>query len=200
MEKKNTILLTVIAIATLLVAVVGATFAYFTATLTPANEGNNTVEVTTRTMVAVTYNEGAKLTATDVLPGYKGVKSVTITGDSVKTSQPVNGKFTVTPTIPEAFGEDVTWTLYKSKTGVTCADPVINIADGQYSETVNCTIPSDKEVIISGSTEAVTSKDISVAYDTNDNYYLVVEYANNGDQTENQAGQSFSAEITFALS
>ena len=34
MEKKNTILLTVIAVATLLVAVVGATFAYFTATAT----------------------------------------------------------------------------------------------------------------------------------------------------------------------
>ena len=34
MERKNTILLTVIAIATLLVAVVGATFAYFTATIT----------------------------------------------------------------------------------------------------------------------------------------------------------------------
>ena len=31
MEKKNTVLLTVIAVATLLVAVVGATFAYFTA-------------------------------------------------------------------------------------------------------------------------------------------------------------------------
>ena len=32
MEKRNTMLLTVVAIATLLVAVVGATFAYFTAT------------------------------------------------------------------------------------------------------------------------------------------------------------------------
>ena len=34
MEKKNMVLLTVIAVATLLVAVVGATFAYFTATIT----------------------------------------------------------------------------------------------------------------------------------------------------------------------
>lgn len=34
MEKKNTVLLTVIAIATLLVAVVGATFAYFSASVT----------------------------------------------------------------------------------------------------------------------------------------------------------------------
>lgn len=33
MEKKNTLLLTVIAIATLLVAVVGATFAYFATTI-----------------------------------------------------------------------------------------------------------------------------------------------------------------------
>ena len=40
MEKKNMVLLTVIAVATLLVAVVGATFAYFTATSTTT--GNET--------------------------------------------------------------------------------------------------------------------------------------------------------------
>lgn len=42
-NKKNTILLTVIAVATLLVAVVGATFAYFTATGSDSKEGNVTV-------------------------------------------------------------------------------------------------------------------------------------------------------------
>ena len=42
MEKKNMVLLTVIAVATLLVAVVGATFAYFTATITDnRDEGGN---------------------------------------------------------------------------------------------------------------------------------------------------------------
>lgn len=45
MEKKNTVLLTVIAIATLLVAVVGATFAYFSANQT--NTANVTVEAST---------------------------------------------------------------------------------------------------------------------------------------------------------
>lgn len=40
MDKKNTMLLTVIAVATLLVAVVGATFAYFS--VTGANDGNTT--------------------------------------------------------------------------------------------------------------------------------------------------------------
>lgn len=45
MEKKNTVLLTVIAIATLLVAVVGATFAYFSASVT--NDDKTTVTATT---------------------------------------------------------------------------------------------------------------------------------------------------------
>ena len=46
MEKKNTLLLTVIAIATLLVAVVGATFAYFASNINTTN-GNVNVDVHT---------------------------------------------------------------------------------------------------------------------------------------------------------
>ncbi len=47
-NKRNTILLTIIGIATLLVAIVGATFAYFTATVTGNSEADN-VKVTTDT-------------------------------------------------------------------------------------------------------------------------------------------------------
>ena len=53
MDKKNTMLLTVIAVATLLVAVVGATFAYFTAT---ANTNNTTAGVTATTGTVSTVN------------------------------------------------------------------------------------------------------------------------------------------------
>lgn len=52
MDKKNTMLLTVIAVATLLVAVVGATFAYFTASNTAS--GTTTATVTTEAVGAVT--------------------------------------------------------------------------------------------------------------------------------------------------
>ncbi|MBQ8902019.1 MAG: hypothetical protein IJY87_03005 [Bacilli bacterium] len=52
MDKKNTMLLTVIAVATLLVAVVGATFAYFTAENTAS--GSTTATVTTQAVGAVT--------------------------------------------------------------------------------------------------------------------------------------------------
>lgn len=52
MERKNTMLLTVIAIATLLVAVVGATFAYFTATI--ESDGNTVVTVQTEAVSITT--------------------------------------------------------------------------------------------------------------------------------------------------
>ena len=59
MEKKNTLLLTVIAVATLLVAVVGATFAYF---------GSFTANVNQNTQVSTT-TEAAKASTFTSLPG-----------------------------------------------------------------------------------------------------------------------------------
>ncbi len=55
MEKKNTILLTIIAIATLLVAVVGATFAYFTAQRGDGAQAD--IKVTTSTSDSIIYGE-----------------------------------------------------------------------------------------------------------------------------------------------
>ena len=54
MEKKNTLLLTVIAIATLLVAVVGATFAYFQAQVGSGASAN--VTVTSQSTDQLTFN------------------------------------------------------------------------------------------------------------------------------------------------
>jgi len=70
MDKKNTMLLTVIAVATLLVAVVGATFAYFTASNT--NDGKTTVVTGQTTTIAAvgltnpTSNLYITLTATEM--------------------------------------------------------------------------------------------------------------------------------------
>ncbi len=53
MDKKNTLLLTVIAVATLLVAIVGATFAYFTAQVGAGAQAK--VDVTTKTSDSLAY-------------------------------------------------------------------------------------------------------------------------------------------------
>ncbi len=64
MDKKNTLLLTVIAIATLLVAIVGATFAYFTAQTGAGQDVK--IDVTTSTSDSSSFNvtQNIKLNAT----------------------------------------------------------------------------------------------------------------------------------------
>ena len=70
MDKKNTMLLTVIAVATLLVAVVGATFAYFSVTVggssttTPVTGGTD--KLATLTYKTGTANAYLQMTGTDM--------------------------------------------------------------------------------------------------------------------------------------
>lgn len=79
MEKKNVIFLSVIAVATLLTAVIGTTFAYFTASITTSNADNSKTEVKTKVIASAVMDMGSKVTATDALPGFKTVKPVTVT-------------------------------------------------------------------------------------------------------------------------
>ena len=87
-KKGTTVLLTVIGIATLLVAVVGATFAYFTASVTETNETTN-VTVTSATLGTITFDHGATLTlgdaATPAYPGAMDSKTFKVTADTEST-------------------------------------------------------------------------------------------------------------------
>ncbi len=97
MEKKNTILLTVIAVATLLVAVVGATFAYFTATVTDnrntdADSGKTnltTSNVAGTTTVANVDGEAGKFTKADIYPGHKEVAALSVTASGEEGSKSI---------------------------------------------------------------------------------------------------------------
>lgn len=122
MEKKNTILLTVIAVATLLVAVVGATFAYFTATTT--GENNGTAKTTTATntgSVKLTYGDVG--VAGDIkYPGAKYVQygTVTPTVEGAGTfSATYKVKATVDASALKSTNTVIKATLYKSDTALT---------------------------------------------------------------------------------
>ena len=82
--KNNTVMLTIIGIATLLIAVVGATFAYFSATLTGTDsEKEYTVRSAT---VGTQFNGGADITATGIYPKAEawGTKTFSIKTTSTK--------------------------------------------------------------------------------------------------------------------
>lgn len=79
MEKKNTVLLTVIAVATLLVAVVGATFAYFSANIT---ENNKTQTVLKSAELGITFTGTQEVTAEAIEPGWTADKVFTVENTS----------------------------------------------------------------------------------------------------------------------
>jgi len=66
-KKGNTVLLTIIAVATLLVAVIGATFAYFSVTVT-GNENANSVIVRTG-VLGITFTDGQEINIDKLVPG-----------------------------------------------------------------------------------------------------------------------------------
>ena len=80
-NKGQTIFLSVIGIATLLVAIIGATFAYFTTTMT--NDKAVTGSVTTATISDVVL-AGTEFDATNIMPGYVSEdQTFTISSNSI---------------------------------------------------------------------------------------------------------------------
>ncbi len=77
MEKKNVVFLTVLAVATLLTAVVGTTFAYFTATVNGNNQAQTTT-ITTANNLGITFSDGDDISDSNIVPGWQSPRSKTI--------------------------------------------------------------------------------------------------------------------------
>lgn len=96
--KNNTVMLTIIGIATLLIAVVGATFAYFSATLTGTNsEKEYTVRSAT---VGTEFNSGNQIAAAGIYPKAEawGTKTFSIKTTATKG---VSTKYKITLVIDD---------------------------------------------------------------------------------------------------
>ncbi len=121
MERKNTVLLTVIAVATLLVAVVGATFAYFTATNNNGTTtGAGTDNVMTATLGDTTFTfEGKSLTKSYLdYPGglaVFGSKASLVKGGSDTNNY--SAKFDLEIEYENQTGTDLYWALYMVESG-----------------------------------------------------------------------------------
>lgn len=116
-NRTNTLLLTVIGVATLLVAVIGATFAYFTANITG---GEETTTITVGAgKLSIAYDGTAALTADDIQPEIEApamTKDFTITGNNSTTAiMPYSLELVVQS---NTFTEDaLSYTLESTNTG-----------------------------------------------------------------------------------
>ncbi len=198
-------------------AVVGATFAYFTASVTTTNEGENKTTVKTKALASATMTNGSEIDSETieggVLPGFKAVKSITIKGscgDGTGTCENIETTLSVDAKIDSAFNGDVSWYLIKKDSDeISCQKPVVggtatDPVAGTYMTTECSNIPGSlvpdgtgAYESMFGSTTAKKTVDITVTGTTNDTYYLYVDYANNEDQNTQQ-GKEFSIELGFA--
>ena len=222
MEKKNMVLLTVIAVATLLVAVVGATFAYFTASIQndyngqgsngSANISSGSVGSNT-TVVAEVDGQAGSFEATDVYPGHKEVAAlkVTVEGDTAQsidiTYSPTSNDFpdgSITLKVykgtgSENIGEEGNYFQCESKTGTSGGSQTF------YEE---CTVEESTLGTQLGSTHNLTQAEagstVVLATDSltseTGTYYVVVEFVNKpGESQDTAQSKTLDGDISVRL-
>ncbi len=226
MEKKNMVLLTVIAVATLLVAVVGATFAYFTASITNnynGHESNGNANIQSgsvgnnRTVVANVDGQAGSFEENDVYPGHKEVAAlqVTVTGNG---SQGIDIIYTPSEnTFPDG---NIEISVYKSGGSVdigeggnyfNCQKQIGTEGNTQTfyetcekAESTLGTIVGSKHSL----TQAEKEKTVVLAQDTITDtgsgttqvYYVVVEFVNDDDAAQDTAqSKALAGQISVRL-
>ena len=220
MEKKNVVFLTVLAVATLLTAVVGTTFAYFTATV----NGNNTATTTTITTandLGITYTDGDQITGGDIVPGWH---STTAKHIKVKNNGTVPVKYQIAWTSvvntfskgASATTDDLVYSVVETSNGNNVltsgaatgvlASGFERVADKSYSLTAGkVTVGTgSSEIAVSavpanGATNAILVPERTIAAGETQEFDVMIYFVETGiAQNENQ-NVSFSAKFAASL-
>ena len=213
MEKKNMVLLTVIAVATLLVAVVGATFAYFTAQSTTTGN-STTTEARTATLASLTWTNGTGSGESPaVYPGYMAYQSYEL--EAGGTSGSAFFELNLVGTVPSALTGAINYTVYRTTTSAPnySLEGVWNPGTPLVEQTTEGETPVTKYSITGasfnkdtagmnqvatgtltqGSTSVTTSEEVQAG--AHYYYVLVLEYEDNGAEQNTQQGQDFDAKL-----
>lgn len=204
-NRKNTILLTVIAVATLLVAVVGATFAYFTAQ--GGDDVSKKLNVTTDTSDSATFTlEPISITATQATFGQgMGDQKATSTGTASFTanSTDATSEFCYTLTINVASND------FEYTTEESTPELVLDVTKDAGTKTAPVNVITTMDVTTQGTgtikvpttnggdeyTHKITANTSQTVVDT---FKITLAFKNlDSDQNAN-TGKSFSGTMTFS--
>lgn len=180
-NNKSTIFLTVIAIATLLVAVVGATFAFFSAQVT-GNDSASSIYIKTAKL-GITYNEGNTINDPAIRPGW--------TSNPAKT-------FTIENTGDVAMTYHIGWVNVVNTFGDTIDNVVGKPEELTYTMTCDNGVGAVTNVQVPTTTTADIKRDITIAAGATHRCSLTVSFADtSSDQNYNQ-GRTFSGTINIS--
>lgn len=213
MEKKNMVLLTVIAVATLLVAVVGATFAYFTATSTTGGN-ETTTSATTAQLATLSWTAEETGRSPQVYPGFKAFQAYTLAAGGTGSAR---YQLKLTANVDPAFKSgDVTYSIYKATSEVTSSlftpgnanvDTTTEPGVARYSitgaafDSEGLTAVVENEPLTTVSDTVITGVGVqnvnTINGGTTEYYVLVLDFPNKNEaQTQQNATFSASLKLT----
>lgn len=130
-QRGQSIFLSVVGVATLLVAIVGATFAYFSITV-QGNEQASSIAVTTKVVGNVIFTDGDNVSITDIYPGWSATKHFTVANTTVGADDVISYAVllnvttnTITDAANGAFKYSLTGTTSHSGTTIALTDVVV---------------------------------------------------------------------------
>ena len=169
-NKGQTIFLSVIGIATLLVAIVGATFAWFSTTID--GEGGASANITTAQVSALSL-EGTTITGTNVLPGWESNDAT----------------FTISGTVTGDVQVPYTCTITSNNT-LTDLEYRVSAADAGTSAGGTWKTVGTSTQIVTGSITARNSEDV---------YNIALRFKETGEDQNTQQNKTATATVTCAL-
>lgn len=199
-NKGQAIFLSVIGIATLLVAIVGATFAWFSATV-EGNDDASSITVQAMSLANIVFDDGNTFDDVEWLPGQSETKTFTVS----RTGASANQNFTVSLAYSNVAGtggsniSDLVYTL--TKTRYTVAGGVSTQDTGFGTGGVETVTPqailSTTPTTITIDTETFSETDAT----TNEVYVysLTVSFPETGSDQNAQQGATFTGLIQVAV-
>ena len=193
-----------IIIASIFIIGITTSFAYFVANVQRENQNNTSL--TSGSIGNISYNGELTYTGVNIFPGEKGIQTFTIE----KGSQSGTGIYEIDleANVPEAFGNDIEITLYKTTTPEINniekkEGTIVQTNEGFYKEdeiTINGTpeLVYGPEALTTNSQIILEQADFNTETLEQTTYYLVYEYKNNGNQNIQQ-GQIFNGKVTVRL-
>jgi len=204
MDKKNTMLLTVIAVATLLVAVVGATFAYFSVNATSSSA---TSTVTTKAeavgSVALGTENGAfylNLSADQMSEANAGKTYYATIDNSAAVTENPGAKTVASIEATAVDNADVTYTCTFDYTVTTTGDEA---AMGVLATDSTLTLSADTGVTLGttnynlGTASATGTGSVTIADGATKTISAVASFNNTDEPQDALAGASITTTVTF---
>ena len=136
---------------------------------------------------------GNKVEANGVLPGKKIVKTIQVTGEGNETSIPATVNIVLMPDVTY-FSEHVKYSIYEmdTKNAINaesiCSESREITTGGAYYDAMECNTTPLGNPIIEGIFVGTTnvSKEIEVTYNTDKTYYVLIEYINDEEKSQNE--------------